>query len=163
MKPKLPFKSTLVASLLFLGPVILAAADAPKYGLAADNHIFAQKLVNEIADSTPSLVAVGIHCVAPGAYRQSIVASTLNIIGKPSDPEDIVRGSTTIAPSRKAPKIGVMMPLHDRTGREIGSLALQFKFQAGEDQVKILAAATEIRERVARQIPSLADLFATQP
>lgn len=148
-------------AMLVLRPA-LRAADAPKYGLAVDNHIYAQRLVNDLAASDPSLVAVGIHCVAPGAQAQAIVASTLNVIGKPSDPEDVVRGSTTISPSKKAPKIGVMMPLLDRSGREIGSLALQFKYQTGEDQVKFFAAATAIRDRLAQSIPALADLFAPQ-
>lgn len=163
MKTYRLFHLALIAAALWGGTVLLRAAETPKYGLAAQNHIYAQKLVNEIASSHPELVAVGIHCVAPGEPRQSIVASTLDVIGKPSDPEDIVRGSTTIAPSRKAPKLGVMMPLHDRAGQEIGSLALQFKYQAGEDQVKFLALATAIRERVAGEIPDLAGLFVVQP
>jgi hypothetical protein len=148
---------------LLLGAAALRAADAPKYVLAADNHILAQKLVNGIMAANPSLVAVGMHCVAPGADRQAIIASTLNVIGKPSDPEDILHGSTVIAPSTKAPKLGVMLPLHDRTGKEIGSLALQFKYQPGDDQVKAFAAATVIRDCVAQQIPALADLFAPAP
>lgn len=140
----------------------LRAGEAPKFGAAADNHIFAQQLVNELAASDTRLVGVGIHCVAPGATAQSIVASTLNVIGKPSDPEDVVHGSTTLSPSKKAPKLGIMMPLHDRAGNEIGSLALQFRYQAGDDQVKLLAAATEIRDRIAQRIPTLAALFVPQ-
>lgn len=163
MKTTLRSCLALIVAALVGGAALLRAAEAPKYGSAAHNHIYAQKLVNAIASAHPELVSVGIHCVAPGDTRQSIVASTLDVIGKPSDPEDIVRGSTTLAPSRKAPKIGVMMPLHDRAGQEIGSLALQFKYQTGEDQVKFLAQATAIREGVAREIPDLAGLFATQP
>ena len=153
----------LVFVALLSGLVVLRAADAPKYGLAADNHIFAQKLVSEIMAANPGLVAVGMHCVAPGGEKQAIIASTLNVIGKPSDPEDILHGSTVIAPSSKAPKLGVMLPLHDRAGKELGSLALQFKYQAGEDQVKYFAEATAIRDRVAQQIPALADLFTAAP
>jgi hypothetical protein len=149
--------------ILLLGSVVLPAADAPKYGAAADNHMFAQKLVTEIMAANPGLVAVGLHCVAPGGDHQKIIASTLNVIGKPSDPEDILHGGTTIAPSKKAPKLGIMLPLHDRAGKEIGSLALQFKYQAGEDQIKYFAEATVIRDHVAQQIPSLADLFTTMP
>jgi hypothetical protein len=56
-----------------------------------------------------------------------------------------------------------MLPLHDRSGHEIGSLALQFKYGAGEDQVKYFAEATAIRESVAQKIPDLASLFSPSP
>src|SRR5437868_6035481 len=88
---------------LSLGLTGLRAADS-KYGLAADNHIRAQQLVNAIMSSNPGLVSVGMHCTAPGGTRQTIVASTLNVIGKPSDPPDIdvgTRGETIISPNLK--------------------------------------------------------------
>lgn len=145
-----------------LGAAGLTAADT-KFGLAADNRIRAQQLVREIMAANPGLLTAGMHCVPPGGEKQSIIASTLNVIGKPSDPEDILRGGTTIAPNLKVPKLGIMLPLRDQTGKEIGSLGLAFKYQAGEDQVKYLAEATAIRDRVARQIPTLASLFETTP
>jgi hypothetical protein len=158
MKTSPNFSTLILLAALLLGAVALRAADN-KYGLATDNKIRAQQLVNEIMAANPGLVAAGMHCVPPGGDKQAIIASTLNVIGKPSDPEDVLRGSTVIAPSMKAPKLGIMLPLHDSAGKEIGSLALQFKFQPGEDQVKYFAAAIAIRDRVARQIPDLAGLF----
>ncbi|SDR89853.1 hypothetical protein [Opitutus sp. GAS368] len=161
-KSSLLFKLAVGLAVLF-GGAGLCAAEVPKYTLATDNHIYAQQLVTEIMVANPGLVAAGLHCVPRGGDRQAIIASTLDVIGKPSDPEDILHGATTIVPSTKAPKLGVMLPLLDRTGKEIGSLALQFKFQAGEDQVKYLAEATAIRDHVARQIPALAELFKPTP
>ena len=158
MKTKL---ITLLA-VLCLGATSLAAADA-KFGLAVDNKIYAQQLVREIMTVNPGLLTAGMHCVPPGGEKQSIIASTLNVIGKPSDPEDIVRGSTTISPNLKVPKLGIMLPLRDRAGNDIGSLGLAFKYQPGEDQVKYFAAATAIRDRVAQQIPALANLFDSAP
>ncbi|MFI5336166.1 MAG: hypothetical protein ACHQ5A_05260 [Opitutales bacterium] len=145
---------------------LLPAAEAPKYKLAADNRIYAQQLVREMMAAHPELLTAGMHCVPPGGGVQTIIASTLNVIGKPSDPPDIgvgALGETIISPNLKVPKLGVMLPLHDRTGREIGALALAFKYRAGEDQVKYLALASAIREEVAARIPGLADLFAPLP
>jgi hypothetical protein len=144
---------------LGLGLLAARAADAPQYTTAANNKIKAQQLVAQIMANNPGLVAAGMHCVAPGTDKQAIIASTLDVIGKPSDPEDILHGNTTIDPSQKAPKLGIMLPLRDSTGKDIGSLALQFKYQPGDDQVKCFAAAAAIRDGVARQIPTLADLF----
>ena len=158
MKTKL---ITLLA-VLCLGATSLAAADT-KFGLAADNKIYAQQLVGQIMAANPGLLIAGMYCVSLGGEKQSIIASTLNVIGKPSDPEDILRGSTTISPNLKVPKLGIMLPLRDRAGNDIGSLGLAFKFQPGEDQVKYFAAATAIRDRVAQQIPALANLFESTP
>lgn len=145
-----------------LGTAGLTAADT-KFGLAADNRIRAQQLVRDIMAANPGLLTAGMHCVPPGSEKQTIIASTLNVIGKPSDPEDILRGGTTIVPNLKVPKLGIMLPLRDQSGKEIGSLGLAFKYQAGEDQVKYLAEATAIRDRVARQIPTAASLFDPAP
>ena len=163
MKKCLQLSLLLVFAGLLLSAAALCAADAPKYGLAADNKIRAQQIVNALMTANPHLVAAGLHCVPPGGDKQAIIASSLNVIGKPSDPEDVLHGATTIAPSAKAPKLGIMLPLHDQTGKEIGSLALQFKYQAGEDQVKYFAEATAIRDRVAQEIPALANLFIAVP
>lgn len=167
-------KSTLNKFLhaLLLGAALLGGqanglgADAPKFGLAADNKIFAQALVTKIMAANPTLLTAGMHCVPPGGDRQQIIASTLNVIGKPSDPEDVdvgAKGYTTINPNLKVPKLGVMLPLHDRAGKIIGALALAFKYRDGEDQVKYFADATAIRDRVAQEISALADLFAKTP
>lgn len=158
-----PMKTKLITFFLCLGVSLLSAAEPAKFGLASENKIYAQKLVADIMSRNPALVAAGMHCVAPGADHQAIIASTLNVIGKPSDPEDVLHGNTTIAPSAKAPKLGIMLPLRDRSGKDIGSLALQFKYQAGDDQVKCLAAAIAIRDGVALQISDLAGLFAPVP
>lgn len=152
--------ASLLLAVLALVPAVMRSAEAPKYGLAVDNHIFAQQLVREIMAANPDLRAAGLHCVPPGGGRQAIIASTLNVIGKLSDPEDVLHGGTTLMPSPKGPKLGIMLPLHDRAGKEIGSLALQFKYPAGADQVKCFATATAIRDQLAERIPALADLFA---
>jgi len=156
MKPKI------IILLFLLARAGLAATAAP-YGLAADNRIHAQRLVNEILATTPERLTAGMHCVPPGGAAQTIIASTLNVIGKPSDPPDVevgTHGATLMALNLKVPKLGIMLPLRDRAGRDIGALALAFKYRAGEDQVKYFAEATRIRDQVAQQIPMLASLFA---
>ena len=152
----------LLVSLLL--PASLRAASP--YGLAADNKIRAQSIVNSLMAEHPELVSAGMHCVRPGEASQSIVASTLNVIGKPSDPPDIdvgQHGETIISPSSKAPKLGVMLPLKDAQGHLIGALALAFQYTAGEDQTRAFLMATSIRDSLQRTIPSLESLFEPTP
>ena len=139
-----------------------AAENAPKYGLAKDNPIFAQKIVNNLMHQYPELVTAGIHSTAPNTTNQKIIASTLNVIGKPSDPPDIdvgVHGATSLEPGTKVPKIGVMLPLKDSHGKRIGALALAFHYTDGENQVQFLQKATQIRDSVAKQIDNLNSLY----
>ena len=48
-------------------------------------------------------------------------------------------------------------------GKGIGALALAFKYRDGDDQVRLFAQATEIRDRVAQKIPGRLDLFKPAP
>lgn len=167
---KSPLKNFLRALLLAVALLGVrpagGGAEAPKYGLAADNRTFAQVLVTRIMAANPTLLTAGLHCVPPGGDRQQIIASTLNVIGKPSDPEDVevgAQGFTHLNPNLKVPKLGIMLPLHDRAGKIIGALALAFNYRAGENQVKYFAEATTIRDRVAQEISGLTDLFAAAP
>ena len=151
----------LIPLALILG-LPLGRAAGP-YGSAAANKRYAQVLVTQMLAANPDLLTVGFHCVPPGSQTQTIVASTLNVIGKPSDPPDVgvgAHGETIISPNLKVPKLGIMLPLHDRTGKRIGALALAFKFRAGDDQVAVLARATALRDALAQKIPGLDELFA---
>ena len=157
-------KFSLLFTALSLGLACGRADDAkPKFGLAADNKIFAQTLVNDLMARYPHLVTAGIHAVPPGNEAQTIIASTLNVIGKKSDPEDVdvgAHGCTQLVPNVKLGKFGVMLPLRDQAGRDVGALALAFKYRDGDDQVQLLAEATAIRNEVAPRIRALVDLFA---
>lgn len=164
MKLSTRFKTLVLLASLTLGFAALHATD--KYGLASDNKIQAQVLVSRIMAENPELLTAGMHCIPPGSQTQIIIASTLNVIGKPSDPPDLgvgAHGETIISPNLKVPKLGIMLPLHDSSGKEIGALALTFKFHAGDDQVVYFAKATVIRDHVAKQIPTVADLFTVAP
>lgn len=155
-----------LAFFLVAGWTATALQAAPTYGQAADNKIQAQALVMKLMADHPELFTAGMHAVAPSSHVQTIIASTLNVIGKPSDPPEIgvaAEGETILSPNRKVPKLGIMMPLHDRSGKRIGALALAFRFPAGEDSVACYAKAVAIRDQLAQQIPSLDALFAAVP
>ena len=49
--------------------------------------------------------------------------------------------------------------MKDAGGDIIGAIGLVFKYHAGDDEVQLHIKALAIRDGLARQIPSLADLF----
>ncbi|MFL6605716.1 MAG: hypothetical protein ACJ8R9_30920 [Steroidobacteraceae bacterium] len=130
---------------------------------AADNAIYAQKLVDEQMAKHPELLVLGIHALKPGAKNSTMIASNLNRIGKADDDDDLVvahEHKTILAPNLKEPtKFEVAMPLKDAAGRVIGSLSTVFKYNAGDDEVKLHAAAVAIRDDVAKETPNVDALF----
>lgn len=154
---------TLSLVIALLGVSTIGFGADVKYGTPADNKIYAQTLVNKVMAANPQLVAVGMHVAKPGTEQVSIIATTLPVVGKKCDPEDLVvsiNGCTVLMPNLKASKLGILIPMNDSSGKLIGGFALQFKYKAGDDQVKLFAQAIALRDNLAKEIPTVADLFA---
>jgi iron complex outermembrane receptor protein len=139
-----------------------ALAD-PALGKAADNAIYAQSLVNEQMAKHPELLVLGMHAPKPGAKDSHMIAANLDRIGKADDEDDLAvaqERKTILAPNVKEPtKFEVAVPLKDASGKVIGSLSTVFKYAAGDDEIKLHAAAVAIRDEMAKKIPSVAALF----
>jgi hypothetical protein len=56
-------------------------------------------------------------------------------------------------------KFEVAVPLHDASGKTIGSMSAVFKYTTGDDEVKMHKAALAIRDDLAKKIPHAAALF----
>ncbi len=155
--------SVLSSLLLFSLFAALARAD-DHWGKAADNHIYGQKLVNELMAAHPELVVVGLHAVPPGAKDEVMFATNLDRVGKQDDSDDLAVANEhkiVMAPNMTDPhKFEVQVPLLDAAGHYIGATGLVFKYQAGDDLVQLLAKALAIRDGLAQKIPNLAALFA---
>jgi iron complex outermembrane receptor protein len=136
---------------------------AEMLGKAADNAIYAQTLANEVMAGHPEIVVIGLHALKPGNKDETMIASNLDRIGKKDDEDDLAvahERKTILAPNMKDPtKFEVALPLHDATGKTIGSLSAVFKYTAGDDEVKMHQAAVAIRDDLAKKIPNTAALF----
>jgi iron complex outermembrane receptor protein len=154
-------------TLTTLGCVLAVAAAganaAEALGKAADNAIYAQSLVNEVMARHPELAVLGMHALAPGAKEETMIATNLDRIGKADDEDDLAVShdrKTILAPNLKDPtKFEVAVPLHDVSGKTIGSLSTVFKYHAGDDEVQLHAQAVAIRDALAKKIPGVNDLF----
>ena len=161
--------SCLAAAFLFTGAVsALHATSTPEematWTKAADNKIYAQKLVNATMAAHPDLLVIGMHVTKPGTKEQRMLASNLDRIGKHDDEDDIgvaTEHKTICAPNQTETfKFEVLMPMKDAKGNTLNAaIGFVFKYKAGGDEVKMHAKATAIRDELARQIPSLDALF----
>ena len=147
---------------------VLRAASTPEematWTKAADNKIYAQQLVNETMAAHPELLVIGMHATKPGTTDQRMIASNLDRIGKHDDDDDIgvaTEHKTICAPNlNETFKFEVLMPLKDASGQTLNAaIGFVFKYQAGDDEVKMHAKAVALRDNLARQTPSLAALF----
>ncbi len=135
---------------------------------AADNHIYAQQLVNEIVAGHPELLVIGMHGAAPGTDDHRMIASNLDRIGKKDDDDDIgvaAEHKTICAPNLKETfKFEVLMPLKDASGTALNAaIGFVFKYNPGDDEVGMHARAVKIRDELAKKIPTYADLFKPAP
>src|ERR1700730_6501113 len=161
MSREMKLSAILVATLACAWAASASAEE--KLGKAADNAIYAQTLVNATVAQHPELVVVGMHAMKPGAKIETMIAANIDRIGKKDDEDDLAvahERKTILAPNMKDPtKFEVAVPLHDASGKTIGSLSTVFKYTAGDDEVKMHKAALAIRDDIAKKIPNTAALF----
>jgi hypothetical protein len=161
MSKEMKLSAILVATLACTWAASASAEE--RLGKAADNAIYAQTLVNATMAQHPELVVMGIHALKPGAKVETMIAANLDRIGKKDDEDDLAvahERKTILAPNMKDPaKFEVALPLHDASGKVIGSLSTVFKYTAGGDEVKMHAAAVAIRDDLARKISNADELF----
>ena len=161
MCKKMKLSAMLIATLACAWAASAGAEET--LGKAADTAIYAQTLVNATMAQHHELVVLGMHALKPGAKVETMIAGNLDRIGKKDDEDDLAvahERKTILAPNMKDPsKFEVALPLHDASGKVIGSLSTVFKYAAGDDEVKMHAAAVAIRDDLARKISNLDELF----
>lgn len=162
--------SVALAAAFFASAALSAAAD--KNWTPPSSKIYAQVLSNEIMAAHPELISVTFHGVPPGLTETytMFAGSYLDRIGNADDPDDIMvskLGITIVDPRwhrTKDPvkKFVMMMPLRDQTGETIGLLVLAYKNDAehAKGERGFFLAASDLRDALQKQIPSLAALFA---
>lgn len=154
--------SVVIFSLLTFMPAALRA-EGEGWIKASDNKTYGQALVTEIMQGHPALLTAGLHAVAPGKKVQSIVASTLDRIGKEDDEGDLLvgeKGATVLTPALSdPPRLGILLPLLDASGKRIGALALAYKYHGVAEEAKFYNESVAIRDAIAKKIPNLSILF----
>lgn len=147
------------------------AAPHPKNWTPPKTKIQAQSLTDEIMARHPELISVTFHGVPPGLDKvyTMFAGSFPDRIGNSDDPDDIdviTKGITIVDPRWDHPndpikKFVMMLPLRDAGGRHIGLLVLAYKNppNSGKTETDFFVAASTLRDKLAKQIPSYADLF----
>lgn len=161
---------------LFAASLLLCAAQpAPAAGKnwsPPATKIYAQQLSDETMKAHPELLSFTLHGVPPGMHDvyTMFAGSYPDRIGNPDDPDDIdvsKKGITIVDPrwnrtKDSAPKFVVLMPLRDRAGQNIGLVVYAFKVpvESNAGERKFYLEALDLRDALAKRIPSYGALFA---
>jgi hypothetical protein len=166
-------KKWIVAGLLAATPFAPVAAENSKNWTPPSSKIYAQSLADATMKAHPELLSITLHGVPPGASADTytmFAGSYPDRIGNADDPDDIdvsKKGITIVDPrwhrtQDPAPKFVVLMPMRDAKSNNIGLVVYAFKVPAESNagERKFYTQALDLRDALARKIPSYEALFA---
>ena len=118
----------------------------------------AQKLVAEAMAAHPQLTEVGISILSAHGCH-SIASTDAGDVGERCESGDL-RVMRTNRPYavKESDGFDVSLPLHDASGKLIGSLAMEFRLKTGETKRSVIAEANKVAHEIETQIPSKASL-----
>lgn len=146
-------KPVILGALCLLTGVGVSIAGPAKESLA-------QHLVTKAMSAHPQLTEVGISVhSAHGCH--SIASTDAGDVGERCESGDlrVMRSNRPYAVKEKD-GFDLSLPLHDASGKLIGSLAMEFRLQSGETKRSVIAEGSKIAREMEAQIPSKASLYA---
>ena len=119
----------------------------------------AQHLVTTTMSAHPELTEIGISVHSTHGCH-SIASTDAGDVGERCETGDlrVMRTSRPYA-VKENDGFDVSVPLHDVSGKLIGSLAIEFRLQSGETNRSVIAEASKIAREMEAQIPSKASLY----
>ena len=124
---------------------------------------YAKALAEQTIDSQPDLLDAIFHVTPPGTNQNfAVAANTAKEQGSPSGADDlsvIASGKPLVEVQKDGVRMGVVLPLYDHGLNTIGALGLMYRYHPGDDQAGFLKRSQQIRDRLARDIPSREALF----
>lgn len=157
---RIPILSTvsavMVLTAMFVSaPLTFAGAQAN----ARKGDLFAQKLVQAEQAMHPETEDIDISATTSRGCV-GIASTDKSEIGEKCDKDD-VEPMRTGKPYVEKEKDGfdVSLPLHDSTGKIIGTVGIGFKLGPGQTEASVTQQAQKIASEMEAQIPSKAKLF----
>ena len=136
---------------------------APAVGPSENRPIYAQQLVDRTIADNPKMLDVIFHVTKPHETQNyAIAAHTRHELGAKSGKDDLgvaATGNPLVEVQKDGVRIGVIVQLHDRSGKPIGALGLMYPYKKGQATVDFLTRSQVIRDQLANKIPSADVLF----
>jgi hypothetical protein len=118
----------------------------------------AQKIVNDAHSKHPEAAEIGVATI--GANGCSTIASSdKSDLGEKCEKEDsepITSGKPYV--EKEGANFDVTLPLHDSSGKLVGSVGIELKPSPGQSQADVVQQAQKIASEMEASIPSKASL-----
>lgn len=127
---------------------------------AKEGKTFAQKLVEEVAAKHPEITGLEVAATPPGKQCMTIAAIEAKEIGEKCDKDEFT-ALRTQRPfvEKEADGFDVTLPLHDVSGKLIGTAGMDFKPEPGQQEATVVDQAQRIIRELEKQIPSKSKLI----
>jgi hypothetical protein len=145
-----------LATLISMGGISVAGA--------ASGKIFAQQLVEEAMARSPQVSGVELSSTPPGKKCVTIASTEAGDVGEKCDSDEFTAMKTNKPFVEKEKEGGkdvydITMPLHDASGKLIGTIGLDFKPELGQQEAQAVQIAGQIVHGMEVRIPTKAMLF----
>lgn len=149
---------TALALLILIGGITVAAR--------AEGKNFAQQLVGEAMAKHPQVAGVELSSTPPGKTCVTIASTEAKDLGEKCDNDEFTAMKTDkpfVEKEKEGGKVvyDITMPLHDASGKLIGTVGLDFKPEPGQQQSQAVQLAEQLVREMEMQLPMKGRLFDT--
>ena len=139
---------------LFLACAILATGSLPAQVIGCN---YAQKLIEQLSRTNPTLASVTVHAAAPGDSVSRIIATTgagLSGESKEADLLALRTESARVLPVGEAGTQGVSLPLRDVSNKTVGVIEFEFYQSSPKSDGDLIEEAITLRNGLRMFIPT---------
>jgi hypothetical protein len=129
--------------------------------VSSKGKIYAQKLVEELAARHSEVTGIEVSATPPeGQHCVTIAATEAKDLGEKCD-EDEFTAMRTAKPFVEKEEDGfdITLPIHDATGKIIGTMGLDFKPEPGQKESEVVERAKQIARQFEERVPAKERLF----
>ena len=151
---------TLGACLTFSSFPIFGKTPSSPAQAANSKKSFAQKLLEETLPNHPEITGLEIAATPPNKPCMTIAATEAREVGEKCDKDEFT-ALKTHKPfvEKEKDEFDVTFPLHDASGKLIGTAGMDFKLTPGLEESTVVDKGQQIVKELEKQIPSKARLF----
>ena len=127
---------------------------------------YAQALIDQTLARHPEVATLAMHVTPPSSGDNLIIASNFGRIGKRADEDDLAvikTGMPNAELNKTGDRFSVELPLQDVSEDTIGALAVAFPYKAGDERIRFLQQATQVRNELRRRITNAGNLLEPFP
>jgi len=123
----------------------------------ATTKTHAQKIVDEVQAKQSDIVILALRAPPRGSKELVLLGSTFGRHGKKADADDLkifAGGEPSIGVHSNGKRFVAGLPLHDASGKTIGTLNVAYAYKSGDDQNALRRKAEKLRDELQKRIPS---------